>query len=114
MEAGERSGVITLAEFEAQVPGPEGERSVLALKRGTLDIRLSVPLSPNIQVPHEQDEVYFVVHGQGVLVHDGERTRFGPGDILFVAAGVDHHYADFSSDLALWRVFYGAPGGEVP
>jgi mannose-6-phosphate isomerase-like protein (cupin superfamily) len=114
MEAGERSGVITLAEFEAQVPGPDGERSVLALKRGTLDIRLSVPRPPNVQTPHEQDEIYFVVRGRGALVHEGRRTPFGPGDILFVAAGVDHHYTDFSADLALWRVFYGAAGGEEP
>jgi len=112
MDAGERSGVITLAEFEAQVPGPGGERSVLALKRGTLDIRLSVPVAPNVQTPHEQDEIYFVVRGHGVLVHQELRTPFGPGDILFVAAGVDHHYTDFSADLALWRVFYGALGGE--
>ena len=114
MEAGERSGVITLARLEAQVPGPNGERSALALKRGTLDVRLSVPLPPNVQTPHEQDEIYFVVRGNGVLVHEGRRTSFGPGDILFVAAGVSHHYADFGSDLALWRVFYGAAGGELP
>ncbi|MBA2920394.1 cupin domain-containing protein [Sphingomonas sp. MAH-20] len=114
MEAGERSGVITLAGLEAQVPGPNGERSALALKRGTLDVRLSVPLPPNVQTPHEQDEIYFVVRGNGVLVHEGRRTSFGPGDILFVAAGVSHHYADFGSDLALWRVFYGAAGGELP
>ena len=114
MDAGERSGVIRLAEFEAQVPGPEGERSVLALKRGTLDIRLSVPLPPNRQTPHEQDEIYCVIRGHGVLVHEDRHTRFGPGDILFVAAGVDHHYADFSADLALWRVFYGVAGGELP
>jgi hypothetical protein len=50
----------------------------------------------------------------GVLVHDGERTPFVQGDILFVAAGVEHHYEDFSADLALWRIFYGADGGEIP
>lgn len=114
MEAGKRSGVFTLAEFEPQVPGPDGERSVLALQRGTLDIRLSVPLPPNVQTPHAQDEIYFVVRGKGVLAHEERRTSFGPGDILFVAAGVEHHYADFSADLALWRVFYGRTGGELP
>lgn len=114
MEAGERSGVITLAEFEAQVPGPDGERSVLALKRGTLDIRLSVPRPLNVQTPYEQDEIYFVVRCRGTLVHERRRTPFGPRDILFVAAGVDHHYTVFNADLALWRVFYGAAGGEFP
>jgi mannose-6-phosphate isomerase-like protein (cupin superfamily) len=114
MEVGERSGVIRMAEFEAQIPGPDGERSVLALRRGTLDIRLSAPLPPNVQTPHEQDEIYFVVRGDGVLVHGERRTSFGAGDILFVSAGVRHHYADFSADLVLWRVFYGVPAGELP
>ena len=49
-----------------------------------------------------------------MLVHEGALTPFAAGDLLFVAAGVEHHYADFSDDLALWRIFYGAAGGEIP
>jgi mannose-6-phosphate isomerase-like protein (cupin superfamily) len=113
MDATDRGGVIRLADIEAHIPGPAGERAALALKRGTLDIMLSVPVPPNIQTPHEQDELYVVIRGQGVLVHDGRRNPFAAGDILFVAAGVDHHYADFSADLALWRIFYGQQGGEI-
>jgi mannose-6-phosphate isomerase-like protein (cupin superfamily) len=86
---------------------------VLVLKRGTLDVKLSVPVPPNVQKPHEQDEIYFVVHGNGVLVHGEARDAFSAGDLLFVAAGVEHHYENFSDDLALWRVFYGERGGEV-
>jgi len=114
MHADARSRVIRLADAEARIPTPESERSVLVLRRGTLDIRLSVPVPPNAQTPHEQDELYFVIRGCGVLVHDGARTAFEAGDLLFVAAGVEHHYADFSDDLALWRIFYGATGGERP
>lgn len=112
MKATDRSGVIRLAEAEARIPGPAGERAVLVLKRGTLDLKLSVPVPPNVQTPHEQDEIYVVVRGRGVLVHEDKRDPFGPGDVLFVAAGVEHHYEDFD-DLALWRVFYGVRGGEV-
>jgi len=114
MNAADRSGVMCLAEAQARIPGPAGERAVLVLKRGTLDVKLSVPVPPNRQTPHEQDELYVVIRGRGVLVHESKRDPFGPGDILFVAAGVEHHYADFSDDLALWRVFYGARGGEIP
>ena len=108
------SGVIRLADAERRVPGPQGERAVLVLKRGTLDVKLSVPTPPNVQTPHEQDEIYFIIRGRGVLVHDGQRDAFAAGDLLFVAAGVEHHYEDFGDDLALWRVFYGARGGELP
>lgn len=110
----DRSGVLQLAETAARIPGPAGERAALALKRGTLDITLSVPAPPNRQSPHEQDELYLIIRGHGVLVHDGKRDPFAAGDILFVAAGIDHHYENFSPDLALWRIFYGIKGGEVP
>ena len=114
MQDGERSGVIGLRAAEAAIPGPDGARSTLVLKRGTLDVRLSVPLPPNRQTPHAQDEIYVVIRGAGALVHGGKRDAFQAGDLLFVAAGVEHHYEDFSDDLALWRIFYGANGGEVP
>jgi len=113
MNTTDRSGVIRLAEAQAGIPGPAGERSILVLKRGTLDVKLSLPVPPNQQTPHAQDEIYLIIRGRGVLVHDGKRDPFESGDLLFVAAGAEHHYDDFTEDLALWRVFYGPPGGEV-
>ena len=114
MNTTDRSGVIRLAEAQMGIPGAAGERSVLVLQRGTLDVKFSLPMPPNQQTPHEQDEIYIVIRGRGVLVHDGRRDPFEAGDLLFVAAGIEHHYEGFSEDLALWRVFYGARGGEVP
>ena len=109
-----RSCVIRLSDAQTEIPGPDGERSVLVLKRGSLDVKLSLPLPPNVQTPHAQDEIYVVIRGRGVLVQDDERDPFEAGDLLFVAAGTPHHYEDFTKDLALWRVFYGPDGGEVP
>ena len=114
MSTNDRSGVIHLVDAEAQIPGPAGERAVLVLRRGSLDVKLSVPVPPNRQTPHQQDEIYVIIRGRGVLVHGGKRDPFSPGDLVFVAAGVEHHYEDFSEDLALWRVFYGPSGGEIP
>ena len=114
MNATVSSCVIRLFDGQKQIPGPAGERSVLMFKRGNLDIALALPVPPNQQTPHTQDEIYVVIRGRGVLVHDGKRDTFEPGDLLFVAAGTAHHYEDFTKDLALWRVFYGPFGGEVP
>jgi mannose-6-phosphate isomerase-like protein (cupin superfamily) len=114
MKAKDRGGVLSFAAALSQIPGSAGERSVPALKRGTRDVVLGLPLPPNVQAPHLQDEMYFVVRGRGVFVYEDQRSAFEPGDILFVAAGTEHHYEDFSEDLALWRVFYGPDGGEVP
>jgi mannose-6-phosphate isomerase-like protein (cupin superfamily) len=72
-----------------------------------------MPVLPNRQTPHVQDEIYVVIGGRGVFVHGRRRDPFESGDVLVVAAGVEHHYEEFTGDLALWRIFYGRRGGEV-
>ena len=113
MSKPDRSRVINLAEAQSAIPGPAGEHSLSFLQRGTLNIKLSLPVRPNRQTPHDQDEVYIIVRGRGVLFHNGGRDRFEAGDLLFVAAGTEHHFEDFTEDLAVWVVFYGPRGGEV-
>jgi mannose-6-phosphate isomerase-like protein (cupin superfamily) len=107
-----RSGVIRLAEARRRIPGLAGEHAIGLLQRGTLDVALSIPVSPKHQTPHSQDEIYIIVRGRGVLLHDGKRDGFEAGDLLFVAAGVEHQFDDHSEDLTVWRVFYGQKGGE--
>jgi mannose-6-phosphate isomerase-like protein (cupin superfamily) len=114
MRNSDRSGVIRLAEARAGIPGPAGEHSVSLMQRGTLNLKLSFPVRPNQQTPHEQDEVYVIIRGRGVLFHDGKRDPFESGDVMFVAAGTEHHFEDFTDDLAVWVVFFGPHGGEVP
>jgi mannose-6-phosphate isomerase-like protein (cupin superfamily) len=109
-----RSRVFRLTQVQASIPGPAGERSTLVLRQGTCDVKLARPLPPNEQAPHTQDEIYVVVGGRGVLFHDGQREPFDTGDLLFVAAGVAHRFEAFTADFAIWRVFYGAQGGELP
>src|SRR5262249_11234729 len=101
-----RSKVLSLAATQARIPGPAGEHAVAVWKRGSLDVALSIPQRPIQQSPHEQDEIYVVIRGRGILFHDGKRNAFEPGDLLFVAAGVEHQFEDISNDLAVWRIFY--------
>jgi mannose-6-phosphate isomerase-like protein (cupin superfamily) len=107
----DRSRVIRFAEAQAGIPA--GERSASVWRRGALDIAFSLPVPPKEQTPHTQDEIYIIIRGRGVLAHDGKRDSFGPGDILFVAAGTEHQFEDVTDDLTLWRVFYGPQGGDV-
>lgn len=109
-----RSRVFRLAEAQAAIAASPGERSVVVLQRGSLDVKLGTPARPNEQTPHEQDEAYIVVRGRGVLYHDGKRDAFVAGDLLFVAAATEHRFEDFSDDLLVWRIFYGPKGGEAP
>jgi mannose-6-phosphate isomerase-like protein (cupin superfamily) len=112
MTKSHRSAVISLSDAQARIPSPESDHAVTLLEHGTLKVKLSLPVRPTVQTPHTQDELYIIVRGRGVLVHDGRRDPFKAGDLLFVAAGTEHQIENFT-DLALWVVFYGVTGGEV-
>jgi len=117
MDSTAQSRVIDLSEAQARIPGPAGEHAMTLFQRGTLKTMLSLgrfaPL-PRPTAPHAQDEVYIILKGCGVFFHDGKRDPFEAGDFLFVAAGIEHRFEDFTEDLTVWVVFYGPSGGEVP
>ncbi|CAN5253144.1 hypothetical protein BH11BAC6_BH11BAC6_05790 [soil metagenome] len=59
-----------------------------------------------------QDEIYIIASGSGMFFRNGERIRFNKGDVLFVPAGMDHRFENFTEDFATWVIFYGKKGGE--
>jgi mannose-6-phosphate isomerase-like protein (cupin superfamily) len=95
-----------------RLPAPDGKPFVAAFEHGTLSVEMYAPRGADAQTPHRRDEVYVVVRGEGWFVSGPGRHRFGPGDLLFVPAGVGHRFEEFTDDLAVWVVFYGPEGGE--
>jgi len=89
-----------------------GERFAVALQRGSLTVEFYAPRGSDPQKPHTRDEVYVVIRGRGQFRSGDGREPFGPGDVLFVPAGLEHRFEDFSDDLDVWVVFYGPEGGE--
>jgi mannose-6-phosphate isomerase-like protein (cupin superfamily) len=83
------------------------------LEHGTMELGYYKPLGSDGQEPHEQDEIYIVQSGTGKFVLGDERIDFAPGDALFVPAGKEHRFVEFSDDFAAWVVFYGPQGGEA-
>jgi mannose-6-phosphate isomerase-like protein (cupin superfamily) len=104
---------LTVEDGLARLPGPAGERFVLLFKHGSLDVELYAPRGRDPQTPHARDEVYVVAQGSGEFVSGEERVRFGPNDLLFAAAGVEHRFENFTDDFAVWVLFYGPEGGEA-
>ena len=104
---------FTLDDGLRRLPTPEGERFVALFAHGSLRVEVYAPRGLDAQQPHDRDEVYVVGAGAGVFFCDGARERFGPGDFLFVPAGVAHRFEDFTDDLAVWVLFYGPEGGEA-
>ena len=90
----------------------EGQRFATVFEHGSLLVEIYAPRGVDPQKPHTRDEIYFVVTGTGEYVCEDTRRTFGPGDILFAAAGSVHRFENFSGDLTLWVLFYGPEGGE--
>jgi mannose-6-phosphate isomerase-like protein (cupin superfamily) len=103
---------LTVTDALARLPGPDGERYVELFRHGTLSVELYAPRGHDPQSPHTRDEVYVVVSGRGQFLNGAERHPFGPGDVLFVPAGITHRFEEFSDDLAVWVFFFGPEGGE--
>jgi mannose-6-phosphate isomerase-like protein (cupin superfamily) len=64
------------------------------------------------QTPHDEDEIYYVVHGRAVLRVGSSAREVAPGDCIFVAAGETHRFEDISDDLELLVVFAPAYTGD--
>ena len=96
------------------LPGERGERFAKVLEHESLVVEIYAPRGEDTQQPHTRDELYIVFKGRGRFVNGGERHAFGPGDVLFVPAFVEHSFEEFTDDLVVWVVFYGPEGGERP
>jgi mannose-6-phosphate isomerase-like protein (cupin superfamily) len=107
-----RTAHLRPADALRRLPGTSGLRFVSVFRHGTLEIELYAPRGRDPQTPHTRDELYVVVSGNGTFYDGSERRAFSPGDCMFVAAGVEHRFEDFTDDLAVWVMFYGPEGGE--
>lgn len=81
-------------------------------QHGTLSLEIYKPIEKDMQQPHDRDEVYVVISGTGTFINGNIETPFQAGDFLFVPAGVEHRFENFTDDFATWVIFYGPEGGE--
>jgi mannose-6-phosphate isomerase-like protein (cupin superfamily) len=62
------------------------------------------------QRPHTEDEVYFIVSGSGVIEIDGIDHTVTNGSVVYVPAGVAHHFHSVTEQLRILVVFAPAEG----
>ncbi|MEM9648252.1 MAG: cupin domain-containing protein [Bacteroidota bacterium] len=102
---------ITTSEALNKLTSQESPFATL-FTHGSLEVEVYKPEGVDHQTPHSRDEIYVVISGSGEFLNDGLRTNFGPGDFLFVPAGVEHRFENFTDDFSTWVFFYGPEGGE--
>ena len=101
-------------EGAAALPIPGGQRSVEVISHGSMVVKYYAPRGKDEQTPHTRDELYVVARGHGTFINGDKEHHFGVGDVLFVPAGVEHRFEDFTDDFGTWVIFYGPEGGELP
>jgi len=69
-----------------------------------LGVYVLVSPEPDRQQPHEEDEVYVVLEGSGVLEVAGEALRLREGEAAFVPAGAEHRFTAYER-LSLLVIF---------
>ncbi len=59
----------------------------------------------DLQRPHHEDEMYYVVRGRARFKIDNEDQEVSAGSVMFVAAEVAHHFYDIAEELAVLVFF---------
>ena len=107
-----RAFVVSLENALAKGSPPPGNLALPIFGHGTLEAELYAPHGVDRQRPHTRDEVYVVASGSGQFFDGSGRHAIRIGSFIFVPAGQEHRFEEFTRDFAVWVFFYGAEGGE--
>ena len=59
----------------------------------------------DLQQPHHEDEMYYVVRGKARFIAGDEDQEISAGSVLFVAAEIEHRFHDITEELAMLVFF---------
>ena len=103
---------LTTKEAASQLASEKDSVFTVLMRHGTMQVEYFAPNGIDRQTPHKQDEIYVIISGESRFYRDGEYLPCQKNDVLFVPAGMEHRFVDFSDDFATWVIFYGPEGGE--
>lgn len=92
-------------------PPPAGNLAIPVFESQGLEVELYEPRGIDRQSAHSRDEIYFVGRGSGRFFDGESNYGIAEGDFIFVPAGREHRFENFSDDFAVWVVFFGEEGG---
>lgn len=108
-----RAFLVSLEGALGKGDPPPGNLALPIFAHGTLEAELYAPRGIDRQRPHSRDEVYVVASGAGQFFDGSARHAIRSGSFIFVPAGQEHRFEEFTPDFAVWVFFYGPEGGEV-
>jgi mannose-6-phosphate isomerase-like protein (cupin superfamily) len=103
---------VSIADALSRLEQSNGAFFAKVMEHGSMSVEIYRPIKTDLQTLHRQDELYVIISGSGEFLNDGKRVTFNPGDVLFVAAEIEHRFENFTDDFSTWVIFYGVAGGE--
>jgi len=98
---------ISVSEALDALHTHEGKTFLELFRHGSMSVEIYQPVGHDPQQPHAKDEIYVVISGSGIFQNGTEKYPFHPGDVIFVPAGREHRFLEFSEDFKTWVIFFG-------
>ncbi|MCS7140597.1 MAG: cupin domain-containing protein [Candidatus Nitrosocaldus sp.] len=85
------------------------------LHRGSMDVGVLrlMPGEDDPQAPHVNDEVYYIIRGDGFIRIDGKDVPIQEGSVIFVPARARHKFHGNTRELIALYVFAGSDEDET-
>jgi mannose-6-phosphate isomerase-like protein (cupin superfamily) len=102
-----------VAEVQRRLAAETGGYEVVHRSPGLeIGVYVLVAPEPDRQSPHEDDEVYVVLEGRGVLTVEDEQIPVEEGKAVFVSAGAEHRFTGYEGLSVL--VIFSRPDSAEP
>ena len=88
------------SEIALQLLKESGQVFTEVFNHGSLSVEIYKPDKVDRQKPHNRDEIYVVISGTGTFLNGSNTWPFKSGDFLFVPAGVEHRFVEFTDDFS--------------
>jgi mannose-6-phosphate isomerase-like protein (cupin superfamily) len=107
-------GALDVEVVRRRLEAGNGGYEVLHTSPGLeVGVYVLVAPEPDRQQAHEDDELYFVLDGRGVLTVEGEPIPVEQGKAAFVQAGADHRFTGYEG-LSVLVVFARSEERKTP
>ena len=102
----ERWEVIDLEELRERFEGePVEYLEMLNVPSMSCGLYKLAAGSKDMQAPHDEDEVYFVLEGKARMRLKNEEREVRPGMLLYVGASMEHSFFEIEEDMLLLVMF---------
>jgi mannose-6-phosphate isomerase-like protein (cupin superfamily) len=98
--------LFDVAEVQQRLAAGTGGYEIVHRSPGLeIGVYVLVAPEPDQQSPHDDDEVYVVLEGSGVLTVEDEQVPVSEGKAVFVPAGAEHRFTGYEglSVLVIFR-----------